>query len=102
MDKEKVLIIVQQYTEKVLNILSPDQIVLFGSYATNTAHENSDIDIAVFFNGFNDDYLKVSGLLWRLTFEINFHIEPILVDINDDPSGFVNHILLTGITVYKK
>ncbi|MDR1417886.1 MAG: nucleotidyltransferase domain-containing protein [Endomicrobium sp.] len=102
MDKEKAIMIVQQYADKVLKVLSPDQIVLFGSYATDTANENSDIDIAVFFNDFKGNYLKVSGVLWRLTIEINFHIEPILVDKSDDPSGFVNHILLTGVTVYQK
>jgi predicted nucleotidyltransferase len=52
MDKEKALLLAQQYAKEVINELSPDQIILFGSYATNTAQEHSDIDIAVVFDWF--------------------------------------------------
>jgi predicted nucleotidyltransferase len=88
--------------KEVTNELSPEQIILFGSYATNTAQEHSDIDIAVVFDGFEGNYLKVSALLWELSFRVNTLIEPILVDKTYDPSGFVEHILKTGEVIYKQ
>jgi predicted nucleotidyltransferase len=102
MDKEKALTLVRRYADEVLNNFSPDLIVLFGSYATNTANEYSDIDVAVIFNGFKGDFWKDSALLWRLTMNVSTLIEPILLDITQDGSGFVNHILITGETIYKR
>ncbi|MDR1085028.1 MAG: nucleotidyltransferase domain-containing protein [Deltaproteobacteria bacterium] len=102
MDKEKAIILVKEYAEEVLKNLSPEQIVLFGSYATNTFRETSDIDVAVIFNGFDGNFWEDSTLLWMLTMKINTLIEPILLDKIHDQSGFVRHILKTGIIVYQK
>ena len=35
------------YVKCISNVIKVDQIILFGSYAKNSAHEYSDIDIAV-------------------------------------------------------
>jgi predicted nucleotidyltransferase len=102
MDKTKAIILLNKYVKEVLKHFSPQQIVLFGSYANNTAGESSDIDVAVIFNGFEGDFLEDSALLWQLTEEISFLIEPILLDKTQDPDGFVNHVLATGETIYKQ
>lgn len=48
--------------------------------------KNSDIDIAVIFNGFSGDWLKTSGDLWRITEKADTIIEPVLLDMQNDPS----------------
>jgi predicted nucleotidyltransferase len=102
MDKEKAIILVKKYAEEVLKNLSPEQIVLFGSYATDTARESSDLDVAVIFNGFDGNFWEDSTLLWLLTIKTSTLIEPILLDKAQDQSGFVRHILKTGITIYQR
>lgn len=65
----------------------------------NEQTKDSDIDIAVIFNGFSGDWLKASGDLWRMTEKADTIIEPVLLDIQNDPSGFVEEVLRTGIEV---
>jgi len=100
LDKETVINTVERYAEVVTKELSPAAIVLFGSYAKGTAHEESDIDVAVIFDGFSGDWLKTSSQLWRLTRAVSFDIEPILLDSTKDKSGFVKNIYKTGQIIY--
>ena len=65
-----------------------------------TAHKESDIDVAVIFDGFSGDWLKTSSQLWRLTRNVSFDIEPILLDSTNDKSGFVKNIYKTGQIIY--
>jgi predicted nucleotidyltransferase len=90
-----------RYADAVKNEFSPSAIVLYGSYAKGNPHENSDIDVAVIFNGFSGDWLKTSTRLWRLTEDISFDIEPILLDSTEDKSGFVRNIFKTGQIIYQ-
>ena len=100
MDKAAALACARRYAEEVTKELKPEKIVLFGSYANGQAHEDSDIDVAVIFNGFEGDFLRISSWLWSLTWKISSHIEPILLDRTDDKSGLVEEILRTGELIY--
>jgi len=60
----------------------------------------SDIDVAVVFDGFSGDWLEVSSSLWRMRRRISCEIEPHLLDISDDQSGFVRHVFKTGQIIY--
>ena len=101
LDKGTVVKAVAQYADAVTKQLSPSAIVLFGSYAKGESNDESDIDVAVVFNGFSGDWLKISSLLWRLRRDISYDIEPHLLDIADDKSGFVQHVLKTGQVIYQ-
>ena len=101
LDKGTVIDTVKRYADLVKSELSPASIVLFGSYVNGTPHEDSDIDVAVVFNGFSGDWLKTSARLWGLTREVSFDIEPILLDTTEDKSGFVKHIFKTGQIIYQ-
>lgn len=101
LDQETVITTVKRYADVVRRELSPAAIVLYGSYVKGTAHEDSDIDVAVIFNGFDGDWLKTSSQLWRLRRNISFDIEPILLDSTQDKSGFVKNIFKTGQVIYK-
>ncbi|MDR3288987.1 MAG: nucleotidyltransferase domain-containing protein [Peptococcaceae bacterium] len=92
---------VERYADLVAKELAPAAVVLYGSYAKGNAHEDSDIDVAVIFDGFQGDWLKTSSSLWRLRRGISFDIEPILLDSTQDKSGFVASIFKTGQVIYQ-
>ena len=96
MDKETALACAHRFADEVVKEITPDQIVLYGSYVCGTAGDDSDIDIAVIFNGFNGDFLGVYSWLWSLTWKISSYIEPILLDVQNDRSGFAGEVLRTG------
>ncbi|MCL2880819.1 MAG: nucleotidyltransferase domain-containing protein [Treponema sp.] len=101
LDQATVVNTVKQYADVVTKELSPAAIVLYGSYAKGNPHEDSDIDVAVIFDGFAGDWLKTSSRLWMLRHTISFDIEPILLDSTQDKSGFVQNIYKTGRVIYK-
>lgn len=80
--------------------MHPKMIVLYGSYAKGTAHENSDIDIAVIFDSIGNDFLEKSHQLFKLRRGIDSRIEPILIEQENDRSGFCEEILKTGKVIY--
>ena len=101
MDKGTVVSTVKQYAERVASECRPSAVVLYGSYAKGNARDDSDIDVAVVFDGFTGDWLKTSARLWRLTEEISYDIEPVLLDSTKDASGFVEDIFKTGQVIYR-
>lgn len=97
MDRNQAIKISRIYSEEVKNIYNPYKVVLYGSYSKNEQTKDSDIDIAVIFNGFSGDWLKTSSELWRMAEKADTIIEPVLLDIQNDPSGFCEHVIKTGI-----
>ena len=57
--------------------ISVDKAFLYGSYLSNTATSESDIDLMIVTENENDDNLV--GRIWKLTKRINSKIEPFLV-----------------------
>jgi predicted nucleotidyltransferase len=102
LDKGTVIETVGRYADVVTQELSPSAIVLYGSYAKGNPREDSDIDMAVIFNGFTGDWLETSARLWRLTRKISTYIEPVLLDSTEDKSGFVRNIFKTGQVIYRE
>ena len=100
MDKTTVIKTATQYAQIVAEELKPYAIFLYGSYANGTPHAESDIDVAVVFDGFNGNWLEISAKLWKLRREISDDIEPVLLDRTQDKSGFVNNIIKTGELLY--
>ncbi|MDR1669290.1 MAG: nucleotidyltransferase domain-containing protein, partial [Oscillospiraceae bacterium] len=84
------------YAAEVRKVFKPSSIVLYGSYAKGTPTTDSDIDVAVIFDGYTGNWLKDSALLWKLTHNVSTLIEPVLLDRTHDPSGFVEEIVNTG------
>lgn len=102
MDRATAISIVKKYAEMVISSYSIDKIVLYGSYAKGNFNENSDIDVAIMVNSFSGDFLNVSKMLGKLTRTIDYRIEPVLIDISKDKSGFALDILQYGIIIYDK
>jgi len=101
MDKAAALVIARQYADVVVKEMSPDKVLLFGSHVKDKAREGSDIDIAIIFDGFEGDWFRACVKLSSLTRKVNAAIEPVLLDIRDDKTGFVQEVLRTGELVYQ-
>jgi predicted nucleotidyltransferase len=104
MDKKSAINCARTYAKKVKDDLSFNRIYLFGSFVNDTATEDSDIDVAIIVDDFDKegsqfDWLATSSRLWRLTEGVSFDIEPILLDINHDTSGFASKIIKTGVSL---
>ena len=103
LDKEKVRKIAYDYSKEVIKFINPDKVILFGSYVNGTPHSESDIDIAVFVRGLDDEAwyntrILLQDLRWNRYF---LDIEPHLLDETHDPSGFVEHVIKTGEVIYQ-
>jgi predicted nucleotidyltransferase len=101
LDKETVIATVERYTEAVKKEFAPSAVILFGSYAKGNAHDESDIDIGIVFDGFMGDWQQTSLRLWNLAYDINWDIEPHLLDTTKDKSGFAKHVIKTGQIIYQ-
>ena len=95
---------VKDYILKLSRDIPVKKVILFGSYARGTSNEHSDIDLAVF-----SDYFKnmnrVDGihllLLKTMDCDLDIDIEPqpFTMEEYNDPHGFVEEILKTGIEI---
>jgi len=101
LDKATVRQIAAQYVDAVKKELSPNSVFLFGSYVGGNPHKNSDIDIAVVFNGYDGNWFETAVLLQRLTRGISVDIEPHIMDATNDRSGFLEYIKKTGEIIYE-
>jgi predicted nucleotidyltransferase len=99
MDKTEVIKILVNYKLLLANYFELEKMFLFGSYATGTNKESSDIDVAVIVKNLNSDYFKDTPLLWKLRRQIDDRIEPILFERGKDDSGFLSEIIKTGIEI---
>jgi predicted nucleotidyltransferase len=73
---------------------------LYGSYAKGSPNRHSDIDIAMVVNHIDDDvYWKNLPLLWKLTYQVDSRIEPVLIARDTDYAGFLEEIQNTGIEI---
>jgi predicted nucleotidyltransferase len=102
MDKREALTLAKQYASVVAPELRTDKIVLYGSYAKETASDKSDIDVAVIFHNFDGDWLRVYTRLSHLRRSVSSLIEPVLLDSANDTSGFVDEVLATGEVIYQQ
>ncbi len=75
MDKSDAIKIAQKYAEQIKPLYKNANIILFGSYVKGNYHDESDIDIAVILNDY-DNILNVQLELMRLRRKIDSRIEP--------------------------
>ncbi len=101
-DKE-VMDIVNKYVKVVLAHYKVKSIILFGSYAKGTNHEDSDIDIAIITDDLKcKDVFDEQLNLKKLRRDIDYRIEPHLIkvaDYDNVETPFVAEVINTGIKV---
>ena len=94
--------ILKEFVKKSNEILPSDEIILYGSHAKGTEHEDSDIDVAVILDHFDGDYLDCSARLFSIVSEIDSRIEPVLLIRSQDRPGFINQIKSYGKILYSR
>jgi predicted nucleotidyltransferase len=75
--------------------ITVEKAFLYGSYLSNTAHEESDIDVMIVTVDETDD---LAGKIWALTRRVNSRIEPYLVC----KERFYNHLHSPLISLVKR
>ncbi len=100
MDKNEVLTKAKQYADQVSKNIRPRKIILYGSYAKGNWRENSDIDIAVVVGSVEGDFLELETKLYKLKRNIDDRIEPVLIEEDNDRSGFLDTIQEHGYIIY--
>ena len=99
MDREQAVRIAANYALCVRSVISPNDIILYGSCVKGNASIDSDIDIAVVFDTFCGDYWTTVQKLHELTMSVDTRIEPVLLEDSNDPSGFVETVRREGLRV---
>lgn len=92
---------VNKFIEEIKKKYKVTAIILFGSYAKGTANEDSDIDIAVISDDFDDIY-DCMAILMGMTWDIDARIEPHPItteDFENVSNPFVKEVVDTGIKV---
>lgn len=92
---------VNKFIEEIKKKYNIKAIILFGSYAKGTENENSDIDIAVISDDFEDIY-DCMAVLMGMTWDIDARIEPHPIkseDFENISNPFVKEVVDTGIKV---
>lgn len=83
--------------------ISVEKAFLYGSYSTDTATDNSDIDLMIVTNNVDADDDFVIGKIWKLTRKINTRIEPFLVGIDrfnkNNHSPLIDLVKKSGIEI---
>ena len=93
---------IKKYIEKISQYYKIEAIILFGSYAKGTNHEDSDIDIAVITDDIKTDRFDEEINLMQLRWDIDLRIEPHIISISDyenNETPFVVEVKNTGIKV---
>jgi len=100
MDKETAIARVKQYADAVRKSFPVKKVILYGSHARGKARGHSDIDLAVVVRKVEGDFLIFERKLFKLRRDIEPMIEPVLLEEDNDPSGFLAEILKTGEVIY--
>ena len=105
MAEESIINSVQNYLKELLRIGVPvKQAILFGSYATESAHKWSDIDLLVISDKYDETCSRDDiNLLWRTAARTDSRIEPLPVGTkrwkDDDASTIIEIARREGIVV---
>ncbi|NBC82499.1 MAG: hypothetical protein GVY19_03865 [Bacteroidetes bacterium] len=104
MDQEKIINILQRFLNELNNKqIHIDQAFLYGSYAKNKSHSESDIDIMLISSLFDSNYYDNVGKIWVIAKKFHERIEPYLVGKqkfrNDDISPIIEIVKREGIEI---
>jgi predicted nucleotidyltransferase len=102
MDTKEAVKKVKKYSNLIKEHFPVKMVILYGSHAKSKARKDSDIDVAVIVAESDKDFLTLEVELYKLRRKIDIRIEPVLVEKNNDESGFLEQILKEGLVVYSK
>lgn len=98
---KEILNSINEFIKEIKKHYNITTIILFGSYAKGTENEDSDIDIAVISDDFEDIYECMANLM-GMTWDIDARIEPHPIkkkDFEEESDYFIKEVINTGIKV---
>ena len=99
MDQAEVIEKVKRYRLLLSRHFDLDKVILFGSYAKGKPTVDSDIDVAIVVKYLSEDYFSYAPLIWKIRRDVDDRIEPLIFEKGQDPSGFLDDILKSGIEI---
>ncbi len=95
----------KDFALKIVKAISPDKIVLFGSYADGTPTEESDIDLLVILESDQPKHKRIQAVrkaLRPLPFPVDFvvYTPEEIKRYEKDEGTFVHHVLTRGRVLY--
>jgi predicted nucleotidyltransferase len=103
--KEVPLRIIRRFAQAVGERFAPERIVLFGSHAHGTPHDDSDVDILVVMNARNE---QDQAMRIRLNVEYSFPLDLIVRTPRNlawrlaEGDSFLREVMLKGKVLYEK
>jgi predicted nucleotidyltransferase len=97
--------VIRRYARAIAEEFQPDKIILFGSYAYGTPHEDSDVDLLVIMPA-RDRHSQAVRILWRLA--APFPLDLIIRTPKEmkwrleEGESFLTTILSQGKVLYEK
>lgn len=96
----EVIEIINKYIEIIKNDIKINKVILYGSYAKGTYNSDSDIDIAIIIDGYNEDnFISMGTFLLDKSNILKVDIQPLPFSIEEynEPKGIMEEIINTGI-----
>jgi predicted nucleotidyltransferase len=104
MAQSEIIKLLQSYIRLLNNAgLKIHKAFLYGSFARNDAKADSDIDIMLVSDNFDDNNIKEKAKAWQLTRKVDLRIEPFTIGskrfFSDDDSALVDQVKKEGIEI---
>ena len=98
MDKNEAIKIAKRYLKTIAQKYQIENVILFGSFAKGTYHEDSDIDLAIIFKSI-DDIIDMQIELMKMRTDDDLFIEPHPFSLSDFHASnpIVSEIIKNGI-----
>jgi Predicted nucleotidyltransferases len=95
--------IINRYIDIIKKDIKINRVILYGSYAKGTYSEESDIDIAIIIDGYDEtNFINMGTFLLDKSFVLKVDIQPLPFSINEysAPKGIMEEIINTGVELY--
>ncbi len=104
MTQNEVIELIKKYLSSLKqNGINITEAYLYGSYARNTATEDSDIDLMLISPQFDENADRYAGKIWILATECSYKIEPFTIGEkrfrSDDESPLIGMVKKEGIRI---
>jgi predicted nucleotidyltransferase len=104
MAKESVVILVQKFLKRLLHEGIPvEKAFLYGSYARGEENEESDIDVMVVSEVFDNNEDQTVGKTWRISRSVDARLEPYTIGkkrfLNDEFSPLLQLVKKEGLEI---
>lgn len=99
--------LIEKIMRKVIDHYAPEEIILFGSYAKQTQHALSDIDMLVVLetqlprvcrSGEISDFIRQ----FPVKVDMHFYTPSEIAHARENPHSFISSIMLSGKKIYEK